>query len=397
MRLLVLISVLGLLGLAAGRSAAEDLCGTACGDPELLPEAHAGVGSLEIGVVAQLGFEFLPDAEEGERNGFTASRARIHLEGHLLSENLTYHLSGDALAGPLYAGRRHGPGGENAGATPFLLDASMSWYIPPVGLRITAGRFVPAWGLTMPARPTRIGAIHYPLYVHGASGSLGRFRDLGIAASVEVLDGLTFEAGVFNGAPDGLDDDNDRKDFLAGLLVEPAPGLDIRASSLFGFPEARGALREDGGEIERGAETHVQPVLEARWRDFGLDLMVGGAADFAGRHEEDVREDYLAWGALGHVGYLVAGDWLQLIARAEWWEPSDAGSGDGQLRVTAGPQFFIEGLSSQVRVNYVYDRWESAAAMCRGYLESTGCDDLDSIPEAERDANAVLIMLGVDI
>jgi hypothetical protein len=372
-------------------------------EPEpAIPLIDSGYGSLRLGVIVQAGFEFLPDARPGERNSFDLHRARLILDGHLLSENLRYLISGDATEGLAGARRPGAPGGEMAAQTPtsevpFLLDAKVIWRIPAIGATISAGRFVPAWGLTMEARPTRLGAIGYPLYVHGAVGSIGRFRNAGLDAQIRVIDFLAFEAGIFNGGRNSWGDRNDAKDVIAGILIEPVAGMSIRAASFFAFPPATGATRSDGSAIEDGTETHIQPVIEARYQDYGFDVMLGGAASFAERHEGDIRDDYYSMGGMVHFGYTVIGDWFQLFARGEIWDPDMGGTGDDQLRITAGPQLFLEGIHSQIRINYIYDRFGSAAAMCRGYLGVPGCTGTGEITEAKRNASTVLLQVGVDI
>jgi len=372
-------------------------------EPEpAIPIVSTGYGSLRLGVIVQAGFEFLPDARAGERNSFDVHRARLILDGHLISENLRYLLSGDAVEG-LAGDRRPGaPGSEMApdrptAEVPFLLDAKVTWRIPVIGTTLSAGRFVPAWGLTMEARPTRLGAIGYPLYVHGGEDAIGRFRNVGLDAQIRVADFLAFEAGIFNGGRNSWSDENDSKDILAGILVEPLAGMRIRASSFFAFPPPIGAVRRDGTPIESGTETQIQPVLEARYEDYGLDVMLGGAASFVERREGDTRDDYASVGAMAHLGYTLIGDWFQLFARGEWWDPDVDRAGNDQLRISGGPQLFLEGIHSQIRINYIYDRFGSAGAMCRTYLGIPGCSGTGEVTEAKRSASTVLIQVGVDI
>jgi hypothetical protein len=371
-------------------------------EPTGIPAIQASYGSMRIGAIIQAGFEFLPDARQDQRNTFDLSRARLRIDGHLLSESLTYLFVGDATEG-LAGQRRNGaPGGEMTSDrpgydVPFLLDAKITWKIDSIGAAFSAGRFVPAWGLTMPERPSRLGAISYPLYLYGGAGAPGRFRNAGFDAQFRIIDFLAFEAGVFNGGLNSWGDDNDAKDVIAGILLEPAPGLRLRAASFFSFPRAVGATREDGTAIEDGTETQIQPIIELRYQDYGLDLMLGGAASFVERHEQDVREDYYSAGGMAHVGYLLIGDWFQLFARGELWDPDVGGGGNDQLRITAGPQLFLESIHSQIRINYIYDRFGSDAAMCRVYLDAVDCSDTSEIPEAKRSGSTVLVQATIDI
>jgi hypothetical protein len=402
------------LGAVPPTARAEGDCGgVPCKDEQVPLAVTSEYGALRVGALAQAGFEYRPGAFEGERAGFVIPRARLYLDGHLLSENLTFALSGDALAGLGRSGSPYAPGSETgevvpgvaAGqGVPFLLDARLGFAIPAAGVEIAVGRFVPSWGLLMGERPTRLGAIHYPLYVHGAAGSPGRFHDLGLEARLRIWGGLSFEAGLFNGAAGGLLDDNDEKDFLAGLLLAPIPGLAIRGSAFFSLPRAVGVAGEDGSPLVGVNDLRIQPILEARFRDFGFDAMLGGAADLVTRGEGDTRDDFLAFGVLGHLGYLAVGDWLQLFVRGEYWDPSDRADGDQLIRITAGPQFLVESIHSQIRVNYIHDRYGSARAMCGGYLGGANCgppatgEPAPDLPvQARKDADTLLVLFGVDI
>jgi hypothetical protein len=258
----------------------------------------------------------------------------------------------------------------------------------------------------MPERPTRLGAVGYPLYLHGNADSLGRFRNLGLEARVEVLDWLAVEGGVFNGGFNSFADADDYKDVLVGLWLHPVPGFEIRAASFFAFNASDLVLAQlaPGQRAPSGAERHIQPILEARYRDHGFDLIAGGALDVVHRAHHDTRPDTIVLGAMGHVGYMIVGDWLELFARVDIFDPSDLTRDDEHLRLTAGPQFYIEGIHGQVRVNYMLDRFGGELAMCATYLEDAGCADPlpgfvpgDLPAEAKRYASTVVLQFGFDI
>lgn len=370
--------------------------------------ARSPVGALALGADVRVGYAYLPDESPGERNAFALHHAAIAVEGSLGAAAIDVLLGGDAAAGVVPAARRYGPGGEMrpSGEVPFLTDAAITWRIPAIGAALTVGRFVPAWGIAMPDRPARQGAISYPLYVHGNASSLGRFRNLGLEARADVAGWLSAFGGVFNGGVNSFGDDDDYKDVLVGAALRPAPGLEIRAAAFFAF--ARSDLElpglEEGGLPPEGAQRHVQPILEARYRDRGLHFLLGGALDDVRRASRDPRDDVLAFGVTGHAGVIVVGDWLELFARVDYFDP-DAGSGrDDQLRVTAGPQVYLDGLHGQIRVNYAFDRFGGERAMCETYLEEVGCarpqpgfEAGEPAAGAKRTASTVLVEIGVDI
>lgn len=366
-------------------------------------------GSIALGAFALVGYEYLPDEADGRRNAFALHHAAIALEGTLASASLSLELAGDTAAGVIPGARRYGPGGDarSTSGVPFVTDVALTWHIPAIGAAFRIGRFVPRWGLLMPERPTRLGAIAYPLYVHGNAASLGRFRNLGLETRVEVLDWLALEGGVFNGGVNSFADVDDYKDVLVGLWLRPAAGLELRAASFFAFEVSDLAVAqlEPGQRAPSGSERHIQPILEARYNDHGFDLIIGGALDLVRRAERDTRPDVLAFGAMGHVGYMIVGDWLELFARVDVFDPDAELRDDEQLRVTAGPQFHIEGIHGQIRVNYMFDRFGGPLAMCATYLENAGCAEAlpgyvpsGSLPaEAKQYASTLILQFGFDI
>jgi hypothetical protein len=371
-------------------------------DDGVLPGLESEAGSLRVGVVIQTGFDLRPNQVEGKRNTFTLERARLRLGGHLGTEKLTYLLVGDAAAGVGLETRPGAPGSEvlpddGEVEVPFLLDARLRFQIPKIGVSFAIGRFVPKWGLTMPERVTELGAVAYPLYVHGGVGSLGTFRSLGAEVELAVWKHLRAGGGIFNGGRNTWLDDNDRKDMVAFITVLPVAGLEIRASGLFAFPEVVGGVRDDGSEIERGQETRILPVLEARYRDYGFDVMAGAAGAIVTRHEDDTRENTNAVGVLGHLGYVIIGDWFQLMGRFEWWEPDEGESGDTQMRVTAGPQLRIEGIHAQLNINYIQDFFEGARGMCVSYLDLDSCLEGELPAEAQESAATILVEFALDL
>lgn len=358
--------------------------------------------SLRLGILLQPGFEVFPNHLNGSRNGFALHRTRIRLEGHFISKNLSYLITGDALNGFEGATRRNGPGSETRPKegepqVPFLLDGLVRLHLPQFGIVFTFGRFCPKWGLLMPEKVAALGAISYPLYVHGAKNSLGIFRNIGLEAELEIKEFLHVGGGVYNGGVNSWLDDNDRKDFVAHIDITPLTGLAIRASALFAFPEANGGIRLDGTAIERGHETFISPILEARYQDFGFDVMAGFASAIIKRHDNDIRRDYNSYGVMGHIGYILVGDWFQLMVRGEWWEPNTQTPDDEQVRITAGPQFLIENLSAFLSINYIQDIFFSKSAMCETYLRLDACGEFDRPPEAQNNASTIILQFTIQL
>jgi hypothetical protein len=365
------------------------------------PAVASGYTDMRIGLILQTGYEFLPDQVKNRRNSFEVQRARLSIDGHLLSEDFTYLFVADAVGGFDIPAETGAPGSEifgsdGEGDVPFLLDARLGWSLPGTGISFWIGRFVPSWGLLMPEKPSRLGAIAYPLYLHGGENAIGRFRNAGAQAQIDLTGFLQLGGGVFNGGVNTWRDDNDSKDLLVFATVKPISGLVVRASSFFSFPQVKDGIDENQGSINNGRETHFSPVLEARFLEYGFDLMIGAAADIALRHEDDIRKDYQAYGFMGHVGFLVIGDWLELMGRAEWWEPNSQTNRNAQLRISAGPQLLVESIHLQIYVNYIHDDYESSASMCRNYLNLSNCD-IDAPTQAKNNANSLLIQFTLDM
>jgi hypothetical protein len=363
----------------------------------------AAYGSIETGVIIQGGFGFYPDDENKKKDSFFISNAQLILNGFILNENLTYTLSGDAASGALPLGRINGPGGymysDSPNPVPILLDAFLKFNIKPINTSIRFGRFKPEWGLIMTERVTRIGAISYPLYIHGGDNALGMFRTIGFDFNIKLTSWIEIEGGLFNGGKNSWADVNSQKDIIAGLLFKPLPGLKIRLSNLFSFPLVQVKAENPDDPPYEFQETQFLPNIEARYQDYGFDLILGGALRITQRDDDDSRENEISMGLTGHLGYFLIGDWFQVIARLDVFDPSNKIKGNTQIRITAGPQFFLENIHSFIKLNYMYDRFGNSRAMCKTYLESENCsaENNQLIPLAQESGNTLLLVVGVDI
>jgi hypothetical protein len=370
---------------------------------EALPAVITEEGvSMRLGLLVQAGLDAYPNQQEGHRNTFRLHRARVRLGGHLLSKNFKYRFEGDGAAAAGVIAPLNAPGTEMRSSTggievPFVLDAFVSLAIPQIHLTFTFGRFIPKWGLLMPASPSDLGVFLYPLYVHGDPASIGPFRDIGLDAKLDVYRGLSIGGGVHNGGVNSWQDDNDRKDLSAFVSIHSRKGFDLRAAGLFKFPRSLDAVDVLGDEIENAEETHIAPCVEARYRNYGLDLMAGFAMNFVFRDEDDAREDYRSTGAFVHAGYLIVGDWLELAVRGEWWDPSDEEGDDDRWRIIAGPVLRIENVHLRLGVNYVQDIFPNERAMCENYLGLDSCDELESVPEAKDMAGTILLQVTLEL
>ncbi len=361
------------------------------------------LGSLGFGFALQMGADVFPNQVSGKQFGLSVQRARFALAGHVFYKDLTYVIEGDLLSGlgtPEYMGY---PGREvltvdGESEVPVLLTAAVKWHIPKMGIHFKVGRFIPKWGLSMPEEVTNLAAIPYPLYVFGSTNSLGTFRSIGVEAEVALTDHIQLGGGVFNGGRNTWVDSNDRKDILLYASTDFLPGFNLRASSMFVFPTQYRDRFLDGAVVDSSRQdTEILSILEARYNEYSVDAMVGVAHGAFMMDEKSLKEDYMAYGVMAHLGVTVVGDWFQIMARFERWEPDTEMSKDEQMRITAGPQLFIKDTNIQLRINYIQDFFESKAGMCHAHLALPECATPFLPDEAKKQAATILVQLTLSL
>jgi hypothetical protein len=350
-------------------------------------------GSLTLKLLVQGGLQVFPNQQEGGRTSFAIERAQIGLFGHLISENFTYLVLGDAASSmqsvsPTLPGSETASG--NGGTVPFLLDALVRFRVPVISLLITFGRFIPSFGLAMGEDPDKLGQALYPLYLIGGKNALGPFRDVGLEMEIQLGKAVFLGGGVFNGGFNMWKDDNDRKDFLACFTIRPSAAFQLRASSLFKFRNVENGVDQLNEPIDHGVETHLTPSLEARYKNFGVDVMAGYAMDFTIRDDQDTRQDDQSMGAFGHLGYLFLGDLLELAAAFDWWDPSVTTPNDHRYRIIVGPAVHLETPRLSFRVSYIQDLFSDKASMCESYLGINDCTTDEAIAASQKTASTIL-------
>ncbi len=350
-------------------------------------------GSLTLKLLLQGGLQIFPNQREGKRITFALKRAQIALTGHLISKNFTYLVRGDG-ASPMQSLYPTLPGSETApgdgGAVPFLLDALVRFHAPSIGLLFTFGRFIPSFGIAMGEDPDRLGQVLYPLYLIGPKNAVGPFRDIGLELQIALGKGAALGGGAFNGGFNMWKDDNDPKDFLAFFDIHPSSAFQLRVSSLFKFRNVKDGVDQLKDPIDHGTETHLTPCAEARYRNFGIDAMVGYAMDFTVRNDRDTREDNQSMGAFGHFGYLLLGDLLELSAAFDWWDPSVATERDHRYRIVVGPSVHLETPRLTVRASYIQDLFSDKISMCEAILDLDNCTTDEAVEASQKTASTLL-------
>ncbi|MBI5487623.1 MAG: hypothetical protein HY905_09845 [Deltaproteobacteria bacterium] len=362
---------------------------------------NSDYGSLTVAAILQGYFVARIDGSELDRTGdgviddrddafannhydFSVDRVRLILKGNLLSPNLTYVFQGDAKLAE------------------FVLDARMGYVIPEdegISTTISAGRFLPPFTLILPRLVSRLEVINYPLYLFSTYGpgapALQPFafpgtigRQVGVNITQRLTPMFQLDVGVFNGfqrviQAGGWGDDNDPKDFFVRAQVKPLDGLLLAVDYWLGFPVSLDrAVADDpatpANEAHAAAPFAISAtdptyqndtahffVFEAELTaienlhllgEFVYTRQTLRTQDFGGANPAET--DIEALGGWFHVGWTFddlfgAGADLELVARFDMLDPDIDQADNQMMRFTFGPQFFLEGLHSQVRVNYL--------------------------------------------
>jgi len=332
---------------------------------------------------------------------FALQRARIILKGNLLSPNLTYVFQGDAALAE------------------FVLDARMAYVIPEgegISTTFSAGRFLPPFSLILPRLVSRLDAINYPLYLFtsfGANSPMQPFastntvgRQVGLLLTQKLTPLFQLDLGVFNGfqrtvQAGGWGDDNDPKDFMVRAAVKPVDGLLFAVDFWAGFPNSLDSGVADDpltpANEYRAAAPFARLSSDPTYQNdsdyfviFETEITLLDPLKLMGEFvytHQAVRTRNAATGAqsengvdsLGgwfHVGYafkdlLGAGADLEAMARIDYFDPNIDVAENAQMRLTIGPQFFLEGLHSQIRLNYMLGMSQSPLSTDR-----TAFDDI---------------------
>ena len=332
------------------------------------------------------------DAFRNDHYDFQLQRARIILKGNLISPNLTYVFQGDAVE------------------PRFVLDARINFAIPEgegISTTVSVGRFLPPFTLTLPRLVSRLDAINYPLYLFAAQGgsrqpfatgnSVG--RQTGLLITQKLTNLFQLDLGVFNGyqrtadrnGPATWADDNDLKDFLVRAAVKPLDGFLFAADFWAGFPNSLdagvaddpatpGNERRDPAPFALSATDptyqHDSAYLVAAEVELTLLDPLKIEGEFAYSHQTsrtrsadtppvDSETTVDGIGAWFHVAYLFKdllgeGNDLEAMARFDYFDPDIDVGDNGQMRLTIGPQFFFEGIHSQLRLNYLLGMAQSS-------------------------------------
>ncbi len=185
------------------------------GEKGIYIESADGAFNLRLRSLVQADARFYPDDGGVEGNDtFLIRRARIELTGALF-EKFDFRIMPDF-----------------AGTTPTLLDGWLDWKINP-HFQVLAGK------VKLPVGLERYQSREYNLLTEfGYPTSLVPNRDIGIALHGNIVDGLEYYLGAFNGTSDGgstITDSGDDKSAAARIFATPFAKSDNAALKGLGF------------------------------------------------------------------------------------------------------------------------------------------------------------------
>jgi hypothetical protein len=197
---------------------------------------------------------------------------------------------------------------------------------------------------------------------------------VGLVLTQKLASMITIDVGVFNGfqrepVAAGWGDDNDLKDFMARLAVTPIDGLQFAGDFWAGFPVSLDAAEEPFPVAADDAAWQNDTALFGVF-EFELTALdpFKAMGEFVASHQTtrtradptsaQTETDTTGLGGWFHVSYTFkslfgSGGHLEAMARFDYYDLDIDLADTTLMRVTVGPQFFLEGIHSQIRLNYI--------------------------------------------
>ncbi len=334
-------------------TAAVDLADTTVATSEadsgrgMLPAVSTRYGSVRLMGLFQTLFDTTLYSDN-ETVGFSFQRARIMLQGHLLSDELTYFFQGDA---------------KNMGS--FALDMYFKFQRGALSLRV--GRFLPDYTMMMPRDESNLSAIRYPMLL--TQGGFGVWRQIGVELGYQASDKFLLKLGVFNGLftepgatnpeltnqqmggfeLDGVftatyADNNKAKDFLLKAAFNFSQQLRLDFNFWLGMPVNAADAGENDVVINAGpgieylaGKLHIMSEFLFRVVAYGTD-----------------QDAVTALGMWAHIGYFLSEN-TEAIFRADLVEPNLDADNDMRLRITGGGHYWIEREHLRLLINGFFE------------------------------------------
>jgi hypothetical protein len=309
-RLLVLLSVAGVLAIG--------FMGSASADPVAI---NIGKGELKIGAILQGGFHYSLADDEGNVNGqFTLNRARFLFWGTIVPDRVKYFVQTETKGG--------------TGALDYKMI--LLGYIPHTS--ITLGRFLPNFSLYMPAPTSKLDMINYPVFLQ----YYAMWRQSGIQ-SATAIDNIDFNVGLFNGPVNNMNDDNDAKDVL--LRAGFKPKLDALLVHVGGYAWLGNFLLAEDADMACKIFGLFGTLKREKLTAKGEFVM---GSEEMGSGMDDVKSR----GFYGHAGFRASPN-VEVLGRFDFLDPDTDGEDDAWTWITFGLNYYIASYHAMIYLNYI--------------------------------------------
>jgi hypothetical protein len=236
-------------------------------------------------------------------------------------------------------------------------------YIPETS--ITIGRFLPNFTLYMPAATSKLDMINYPLLVTGESTSYtiknvagtadstislsvpgyAMWRQSGLQTStkVENFAKWEFNVGLFNGPTNNKSDNNDAKDVL--LRVGMDPNADFGKILVGGYAWLGNVLLGEDADLAYN-----------KFGFFGMldreDVKVKAEYVMGSYEQPGDADDLKSTGYYGHVEYRINSQ-FGILGRYDFLDPNTDVDDNAFTWITFGVNHYIESYNAMIYLNYV--------------------------------------------
>jgi hypothetical protein len=290
-----------------------------------------GVGSLRMGGIFQ-SWLYATNWDNTLQYGgvdkyteFTVKRARFLFWGTIVPDKVKYFAQLDMVNAPAF------------------LDYKMIFanYVPKTS--ISVGRFLPYWTLYMWKPVSELELIHYPLIAEVPHTLLSdsspipsdhripnfaMWRQGGVQSSTD-FDMFSVYLGLFNGADyvNNNSDNNNAKDFMARLDIHPAmENMELLVGGEFWLGRYKVSADADStdGLTMFGGFLSLDYNKMLKFRG---EYMMRTVKDGWVNPETDKLDDLKSAGFYVTGGYMPI-DWLEILARYDWFDPNTANISD---------------------------------------------------------------------
>jgi len=326
-----------------------------------------GVGTLRMGGIFQAWLyatnynNSINYLDATKYTSFQSKRARFLFWGNIIPDKISYFVQLEMVNSPAF------------------LDYKMMFtdYVPRT--TISVGRFLPYWTLFMWKPVSQLELIYYPLVVQRTAvpgGNVDHFamwRQCGVQTATK-FDAFSVYLGLFNGAdiPDNTTDNNNAKDFMARLDVHPAmDNMELLVGGEFwlgrnpkvigynfaGYPILDPDRNENNTTFGGFLSVDYNQMLKFRG-EYLMRTKVNGIGTF-----NDLTEVW-EWTDLKDAGFYAMGgytpiEWLEILARYDWFDPNTANSADdgtdkdAESWITFGVNYMFLNYNAVIGLNLV--------------------------------------------